>query len=245
VFKGLRQRNLITLGVVSVIFVVCLSCLALNQQGSKRARTKRKTNAALTVQVTASRSLIKLPPATPDLLPLDCEPTENQVRLYANTTSPYKSAIKFAWQVPVGRLIGKDREVSWDLSGVQTGTYTATVAASDRHKHAGRGSTTVTVVVCPGWRPDPPPCPTISVSCPSFEAKGSATFVATVAGGDPETKLTYDWSLTAGRIISGQATSKITVDVSRLSQESITATVSVGGINPSCAKVASCTIIGR
>jgi len=55
----------------------------------------------------------------------------------------------FTWQAPAGRLIGKGREVSWDLSGVQEGTYTATVDASDKHKHTASGSVTVTVVICP------------------------------------------------------------------------------------------------
>jgi hypothetical protein len=73
------------------------------------------------------------------------------------------------------------------------------------------------------------------------ESNGTITFEATVAGGNPEERRTYKWSLSAGKIISGQATSKITVDVSNLSRDSITATVSVGGAHPLCATVASCT----
>ncbi len=46
-FKGLRYRNLVTFGAPAVIFAVCLSCFGLNQQGSKRARTNRKTNTGL------------------------------------------------------------------------------------------------------------------------------------------------------------------------------------------------------
>ncbi len=72
---------------------------------------------------------------------------------------PAQAEMTFKWQVPVGRLIGKSREVTWDLSGVPAGTYTATVEASDRHKHTANGSITVTVVICPGWRVNPPPCP--------------------------------------------------------------------------------------
>ena len=242
-FEGPRYRNLVTFGVAGVIFAVCLSCFGLNQQRSKRARANRKTNTELAIQVTASRSLVKLPPRTADLAPLNCELTETEVRLYANTTSPHKAEITFKWQVPVGRLIGKSREVTWDLSGVPAGTYTATVEASDTHKHIANGSVTVTVLICPGWRPDPPPCPTFSVSCPSsVESKESITFEATVSGGDPKMIPTYEWSLSAGKIISGQATRKVTVDVSGQSHESVTVTVTLGGANPSCATVASCTI---
>jgi len=241
-FKGLRYRNLVTLAVAGLIFAVCLSCFGLNRQGSKRAGANKKVNTGLAVQVIASRSLVKLPPRPPEL-PLNCELTEKEVKLYANATSPRRAEINFTWQVPVGRLIGKGREVTWDLSGVEAGTYTATVEASDRYKNTGSGSITVTVVICPGWLPDPPPCPTISVSCPSsVESKASITFEATVSGGAPEMIPTYEWSISAGKIISGQGTSKITVDASDLSVEFVTGTVSVGGANPSCPTTASCTI---
>ena len=243
VFKGLRYRNATTVAVAGLIFAVCFSCVGLNPQDSKRARVDKKTNTQLTVQVTASRSLVKLPPRTVDLASLNCELTEDEVRLYANATSPRQAEINFTWQVPVGRLIGKDRQVTWDLRGVAEGTYTATVTASDRHKHSASGSITIEVVICPGWHPPPPPCPTVSVSCPTrVESKGSVTFDVTVSGGHPEIKPTYEWSLSAGKIIGGEATRKITVDVSGLSQDSVTATVSVGGSDPSCPTVVSCTI---
>lgn len=232
-----------TLGVAGVILAVCLSCFGLNQQGSKR-RSGRPTITQIVVLAKASHSLVKLPPS-PDLVPLNCEPTESKVRLKAIATAPRGGPLNFTWQVPVGRLIGNGLEATWDLSGVkEERTYTATVEASDRDKHTAKSSVTVTVVICPGWRPCPPPCPTISVSCPSsLEPKTSITFEASVAGGPTEITPTYKWSLSAGKIISGQATSKITVDVSGLSDESITATVSVGGFDPACATVASCTIL--
>lgn len=243
-FTERRHRNAITFGVAGLVFALCLSCFGLNQQDSKRVRADRKTKPELTIGVTASRSLVKLPPRRPDLVPLNCEPTEQEVRLYANTTSTHKAEMNFNWQVPVGRLIGTTREVIWDLGGVEAGTYTATVAASDRHKHTASGSITVTVDICPGYLPDPPPCPSVTVSCPSsLESKDSITFEATVSGGYTDTTPTFKWTLSAGKIVSGQATPRITVDVSGLSQNGITATVSVGGFNPSCATVSSCSII--
>ena len=177
------------------------------------------------------------------MLPHNCELTENKVRLRANATSPRKAEINFTWQVPVGRLTGKDREVTWDLRGVEAGTYTATVEATDKHKQSAKGSITITVVVCPGWLPDPPPCPHIFVSCPdNAESKAAITFEATVSGGPAGMKPTYKWSLSAGKIISGQGTPKIAVDVSGLSIDAVTATVSVGGAHQFCATVASCTV---
>ena len=150
-FKELRYRTLVTVTGGVLILAVCLSCFGLNQQGSKRARAGRKpTNTQLVVLVTASRSVVKLPPRTVvDVSSLACELTENQVRLSAIAATAHNRYVYFTWQVPVGRLIGKGREVTWDLSGVQEGTYTATVEVSTRNnKHSVRDSTTVTVLIC-------------------------------------------------------------------------------------------------
>ena len=240
--RNMRYRTSVTFGVAGLILAVYLSGFGLNQQRSKRRRSDRPTITPIVIAKTA-HSLVKLPPGR-DLVPLDCEPTESKVKLSADATAPGKGDLLFTWQVAVGRLIGEGgREVTWDLSGVQEGTHTATVEVSDKHKHTAIGSVKVTVVVCPGWHPTSP-CPSVSVSCPStVESKASIAFEATVAGGPIEIKPTYKWSLSAGKIISGQATSKITIDVSGISGESVTATVSVGGFHPLCQTVASCTIL--
>jgi hypothetical protein len=238
-FKNLRYRTVVTLGLVGVVFAIYVSGFGLSQAGSKSTRADRKKDTA--IEVSASQTLVMLPPRTADPRLLNCELTESEVKLLANATSPHKTDLNFTWEVPVGHLIGKGREVTWDLSGAQEGTYSATVEASDKQKHTARSSLEVTVVICPGWHPDPPPCPSVSVSCPSgIEPKASATFEASMLGDFP--RVTYEWSVSAGKIISGQATSKIAVDVSGLSDESVTATVAVGGVDPLCQTVASCTI---
>ena len=88
------------------------------------------------------------------------------------------------------------------------------------------------------------PCPTISVSCPAdVESKQPLTFELAVYGGDPTITSTYQWSLSRGKIVSGQGTLQIVVDVSELAGKSLTATVKVGGYDPGCREisVASCT----
>ena len=242
-FEALRYRHTVTFAVASLIFAIGLSCFGLDEQGSKTAPADGKINTELTVQVTASRSLVKLRPNRGDMLPHNCEPTENKVRLRANAISPRKADLNFTWHVPVGRLTGKNREVTWDLRGVEAGTYTATVEATDKHKHSAKGSITITVIVCPGWLPDPPPCPHIFVSCPySAESKAAITFEAKVSSGPAGMKPTYKWSLSAGKIIRGQGTPKITVDVSGLSIDAVTATVSVRGAHRNCPTDASCMV---
>jgi hypothetical protein len=151
----------------------------------------------------------------------------------------------FTWSVTAGRLRGDGRKVTWDLYGVPEGTYTATVEVNDGNQHTANASTTVTVAHCSDCMFFVIPCPTVSVSCPSeTDSKHPVVFEATVSGGDSEVKTTYIWSVTAGKIISGQGTSKITVDASNLVGQSLTATVTVGGYNPICqGTTAVCTVL--
>jgi hypothetical protein len=85
-------------------------------------------------------------------------------------------------------------------------------------------------------------CPTISVTCPdTVEADKPLTFTASVVDADANLKLTYNWTISAGTIISGQGSPSVTIDTSGLPRMSITATVTVAGLNPDCTNSASCT----
>lgn len=88
-----------------------------------------------------------------------------------------------------------------------------------------------------------PPCPTLSVECPSdLPQEGQTlTFKARVNGGDPDAKLTFNWTLSNGTINSGQGTDTITIIFGN-SSPSTTATVKVGGMAAKCQNIASCTL---
>jgi hypothetical protein len=145
----------------------------------------------------------------------------------------------YAWSVTGGRITGDGRSVVWDLSGVNPGTYTATVEVNDGNTHTANASTTVTVAVCDRCEP---PCPTVSVSCPSDVDQGSPiTFAASVSGGPSTLTPTYNWTISAGTISGGQGMASITVDTAGLGGQSVTATVELGGVDPACARTGSCT----
>jgi len=192
--------------------------------------------------ITTSKSLITFCPTTGTMSSnLSCSP-DREVKLVANASAPDGIEFLYSWTVTAGTLSGTGREVTWDLSGAAEGTYTATVEVNDGNQHTANGSTTVTIALCSGCDAPPPLCPTVSVSCSNRMDNQTITFEATVAGGDPEMKPTYNWSVTAGKIISGQGTSKLMVDISDLGSRSITATVSLGGADPACTiSQASCT----
>ena len=81
------------------------------------------------------------------------------------------------------------------------------LTVNDGNQHTAMSSTTVTIADCTDCMP---PCPTISVSCPADVDLGAPiTFTASGAG---DMNVTYNWSVSAGTISSGQGTSSITVD---------------------------------
>ena len=208
--------------------------------GHRNARQPPYINQPPTVSaVTPSISAI-VRPCPPGQRAETCTPTDNTVTLVANATDPENDQLLYTWSVTGGRLTGEGRQVTWDLTGVADGSYTATVEVNDGNQHTATGNTTVTVAPCPGCATPPPPCPSVTVSCPSeVEASQPITFTASVAGeGAPSP--TYNWSVSAGTISSGQGTSTITVDTTNVAQ-SVTATVTIGGLDPSCNATASCT----
>src|SRR6185369_2071040 len=108
-----------------------------------------------------------LRPCPPPTSSTTCTPTGSEVTLVAEATDANNDPLLYTWSVTGGRLSGEGRQVTWDLTGVQNGTYTATVEVADGSGLKANGSTTVTVADCSGCVPPPPPCPTVSVSCPT------------------------------------------------------------------------------
>jgi len=87
-------------------------------------------------------------------------------------------------------------------------------------------------------------CPTISVTCAEAARAGDKlTFTTNVVMGATKTDLSPIWTIDEGLISFGQGTFSITVDSSKVKGTSITATVEVNGIDPSCSRTASCTTL--
>jgi len=157
--------------------------------------------------------------------------------LTANASDPENDVLMYTWTVTGGKITGEGKSVTWDLTGSQPGSYTATVQVSDGTNAAVPASTNVTIADCTSCKA--PPCPTVNVSCPSDVDEGGAiTFNASV---NPGGSLTYNWSVSAGTITGGQGTSSITVDTAGLGGQTVTATVEVGGLAAACTRTASCS----
>src|SRR5690349_5524720 len=189
--------------------------------GRRNSRTPPHINQPPVISaVTTSISAITRP-CPPGTNSTTCTPSGNEVTLTANATDVDNDQLLYTWSVTGGKLTGEGRSVTWDLSGVANGTYTATVEVNDGNGHTVSSSATVTVADCSDCVKPPPPCPTVSVSCPSdVEANQPITFTAAVQSSDTSATYTYNWSVSAGTITSGQGTSTITVDTAGLAGQS-------------------------
>jgi len=167
--------------------------------------------------------------------------TSTTVQLSANATDPDGDTLLYTYTTTGGRVTGDGANVSWDLSGVQPGTYTATVEVDDGCGCVAFSSTTVTVAE-PDRNCCAPPCPTLSISCPTDQVQTGTPATASVnVSGGGNFNITYNWTVSAGTISGGQGTPSITIDTTGLGGQQVTATVELGGLPPECDRTESCS----
>jgi hypothetical protein len=86
-------------------------------------------------------------------------------------------------------------------------------------------------------------CPSIKVTCTSEVRAGVPVVVSAYLGGvDNKTPLIFDWSLSAGTIISGQGTSSVSVNTTALDGQVLVVTARVKGLATVCPATASCSV---
>ena len=78
-------------------------------------------------------------------------------------------------------------------------------------------------------------CPVVSVSSPAeVKEEEPIVFTAATKGGDRTVTPTYNWTVSAGTISSGQGTPTIMVDTQGAGSLTVTATVDIGGYDAKC-----------
>lgn len=182
--------------------------------------------------VTFDKTSVSLP-CPPGTNPSGAGCGEPTVGVRTTAVDPENDVLTYNYTTSGGRIVGQGANVTWDLSGVRPGTYTITVGVDDGCGVCGKTETkTIEVTECPNCLTPPPPCacPTLSVTGPSSVVMpgDTMTFTANVSGGTAE-NITYNWSVSAGTIESGQGTPSITVSTAGLQDTNVTATVEIGG----------------
>lgn len=189
----------------------------------KKKRDERRSSGPPSLTLTADPTVLR-----------GCE--DAKVHLVATARSADGTPLHYKWTTNGGRLDGDGANTTWDLSGARPGVYQAVVEVDNGRELDCVAFSTATVVIpaCPPPPPPTPVCPTVSVSCPDAIAEDRpVTFTASVSGGS-NVAPTYNWTVSAGRIISGQGTPSIAVDINGLAGQTIRANVDVGGYNIPC-----------
>jgi hypothetical protein len=203
--------------------------------GHRNVREFPKVNVAPNVEsVTLSDTVVNLPCPAGTTSAAGCS-DNHTISVATRATDPENDVLTYNYTVSGGRIVGTGANVSWDLSGVGAGTYTITTGVDDGCGVCGKTNTqTITVRQCLDCKTEVHcACPTLSVSGPTDVVRPGTplTFTATSSG-----DVTYNWTVSAGTISSGQGTSSITVDTSGLAANStINATVDISGSANLCA----------
>lgn len=160
------------------------------------------------------------------------------VQLNARATSNYP--ISYRWTSNAGHISGDGATVAWDLSGLQPGYYKAYVDVDTGSGDEACQAFASTAILVNRCAPPPPACPNVGIACPDrVVVNEPLTFRSTVSGGS-NVRQTYNWIVSAGRILDGQGTDTINVDTTGLAGQSVTATLSMDGYNLDCS--ATCTV---
>lgn len=223
------------------VFVTLILLLAL--AGIASAQTQKKTKYK-EVLATTPRPEVKLSSHATEVLLCADGAGGASIPLTATVANFDKpSELRYRWSTSPGggQIIQIDRDkATWDLSTAEPGKAHTASLEVDYDRNDGCAAFTETKIFV---RPCPivPTCPNVSIACPDAVALGApANFTVNLTGGTPGVTPSYNWSITAGTIISGQGTPSISVDTAGLAGQSITASVEVGGFDLRCP--ANCTV---
>ncbi len=182
------------------------------------------------LSVSESKVIIPCAPGERPREGVNCSDKQT-VTVATTAVDPENDVLTYNYTVSGGRISGSGANVSWDLSGVNPGTYTITAGVDDGCGVCGKTQTkTITVEKCDCFVPEDCVCPTVSVTGPDAitEPGGVMTFTANLSGGSGS-DYTYTWKVSQGDIIDGQGTPVIRVQTSEgMAGQNIVAMVTIG-----------------
>jgi len=227
-----KRLTLISLAMVFPLLTV----LPAPEQKPRRQRNRPPAIDSFT----SSLQQIRICPFLPTTAVVD----KPEVDLLVEATDPDGDSLHFEYSTPDGTISGKGSSVVWDLKNVLRGPHEVRVTVTDGRAGKAEATLTVTTVDASACDPPPPPCPTVKVSCPDELDKSKPfVFSALIEGnGTSYGPPSFSWKLNAGRIVEGQYGREIKAMTTGADGfDKITATVTVGGFDPSCLTIVSCS----
>lgn len=234
---GARGNVRIVDRLVIFSFALVFPFIALSPASEQRSR-RRANRPPSIVSFTSSLMTIQICP----FFPTSDKP---EVRLDVNAIDPDGDSLNYEYSSTEGIISGTGRSVLWDLDGLPRGPHKVHVTVRDGKGGKVAGALTVTTVDASICDPPPPPCPVIKVACPDEMDQSKPFIFSVLVEGDAKSlrPSSFNWKINAGRIVKGQYSDQIEVSATGANGfDNITATVDVGGFDPSCAgTTVSCT----
>ena len=226
----MKLLSIISLALVGPLLAV----LSDSEQKPRRERNRPPSIDSFTSSLTT----IQVCPFHPELY------DKPEVNLVMNATDPDGDSLHYEYSTTEGTISGKGKSVIWDLNKVLRGPHEIRVIVTDGKGGKVEAALTVTTVDASICDLPPPQCPKIKVSCPN-ELDKSKPFIFSVLIEREELSYeppSFHWRLNAGRIVKGEYGRELEATTTGANGfDSITATVEVGGFEPSCNTSGSCT----
>lgn len=221
-----------------VILFVLLFLLVAVIPASEQKRRQQQNRSPSIVSFTSSSTMVEIC-QFPRMF------NKPEVELVVNATDPDGDSLSYEYSIKEGTISGQGKSVLWDLRDSLLGPHEVRVTVTDGKGGKANSVLTVTTVDAAVCDLPPPPCPVIKVSCPD-ELDKSKPFIFSAVVIESEIERyrspSFHWKLNAGRIVKGQNSREIEVTTTGADGfDSLTATVQVGGFDPSCVTTASCT----
>jgi hypothetical protein len=223
----------------AILLLGVLLTSVVSPQASSNASLRRKPS----VELRTSNAVVTIP-CPPGACSSSCPLTSDFRLPLAALAEGFHERAVYAYSVGAGRIVGQGSRVTWDLSDVGPGLYTATVEVTEGKRHAS-SSVTVKIQLCMDCNPDCyGMCPTLSVMCyEQVKAGTTITCKALMVGARPN-GITYQWSsrdsddndLTSSMSKHGEY---ISIPTKGLGGKAVITTVEVKELDPSCGRTAS------
>src|SRR5262249_10661182 len=149
--------------------------------------------------------------------------------------------LSYAWSASGGAKTGGNQQSTQvDTNGLAPGSYTVTANVTSNKKNE---TATCNAAFTVKERPKNAPTATCSASAQTGKPGDPLSFSANASSPDAGVKVaSYNWTVSAGTITSGQGTNQIAVDTSGLQGQSVTATSQVNddrGLSATCSASAN------
>lgn len=226
--------------VFFMILIVVVACTAVRGQDESKKPSVKLTSSVQEIGVPAvfnQACMTSFYESNPKVGRMD-----QPVTLKTEVVEMGPGPLKYSYQVTGGLIEGEGPSVKWNLIGVQPQAYAAVVEVKNERGTISYASTTVTISMfhCEdewfGFN--------AKISCPDEVTAGEpATVLVKIERAPPDAKIKYEWSLSAGKIKSGQGSASISIDTAGIEEQFITATVQLKGIAPGFQTSYTCIVM--